>query len=61
MKKYRYIIRDKEAGNYISTFQNLEDAKKQLNQFEKEDKKDGIYTPDFYEIYDVEKERIIDL
>lgn len=53
MKKY--IIRDREAGNIIEELKTLKDAKKLLNQYEREDKKDGIYTPNFYEIIEIEK------
>ena len=46
----KYIIQDREAGNYIDERKTLEEAKKLLEQFENEDKANGEYTPDFYEI-----------
>lgn len=52
MKKF--IIRDKEAGNIIDIFDTIEEAKAELKSYEQEDKKDGTFTEDFYEI--VEKE-----
>lgn len=52
MKKY--IIRDREAGNEITYFFNLTDAQRMLEAFEEEDKADGTYTPDFYEIVEEE-------
>ncbi len=48
-----YVIRDREAGNIIDKFSTYEEAQQALNQYEKEDKEDGIYTPDFYEIKEV--------
>ena len=48
MKNYK--IQDREAGNVIETGLTLEEAEKLLAQFEEEDKQDGTYTPDFYEI-----------
>jgi hypothetical protein len=45
-----YTIRDREAGNVIDTFTSLEEAKKELKKFEEQDKTDGSYTEDFYEI-----------
>lgn len=52
MKHSRYIIRDREAGNIIDSFDTPDEAKCELIQFEKTDKKEGSYTPDFYEIWD---------
>lgn len=52
MKHSRYIIRDREAGNVIDSFDTPDEAKNELMKFEKADKKEGSYTPDFYEIWD---------
>lgn len=60
MKKYKWIIRDREAGNKIDCFTTLEEAKRTLKEYEEQDKIDGIYEPDFYEIYNIEKEEIYD-
>jgi hypothetical protein len=49
MKKF--IIRDSEAGNFIESFSKLIEAENKIIEFENQDKKDGIYTPNFYEIY----------
>ena len=46
----KYIIRDREAGNVIATFSNKEEAYNELRKYEEQDKIDGNYTPDFYEI-----------
>lgn len=45
-----YTIQDKEAGNVIETGLTLDEAKATLEKFENDDKKEGSYTPDFYEI-----------
>lgn len=45
-----YIIRDREAGNIISKFTSYSDAAKELEAYEAENKRNGEYTPDFYEI-----------
>jgi len=45
-----YIIQDREAGNVIERYQTEEEAEKALRDFEKEDKEDGTFEADFYEI-----------
>jgi len=50
-----YIIRDKEAGNIIDKFDTYEEAVKELTKYEAEDKANGTYTDDFYEIIEAEK------
>lgn len=46
----KYILRDKEAGNTIAEFATQEEAELALQEYEEEDKRDGTYEPDFYEI-----------
>ena len=47
-----YIIRDREAGNWIDdTFMTRKDAEEQIKVYEKEDRTEGNYTDNFYEIY----------
>lgn len=41
---------DREAGNKIEEFETIEEAKKAIEQYEADDKKDGIYTPNFYDV-----------
>ena len=55
MKKY--IIQDREAGNQIDEFNTYEEAKEQLGKYEAEDREDGVFEEDFYEIVEVEKEK----
>lgn len=49
-KSNKYIIRDRECGNVIETFDSYTDAVNTLNQYEIQDKLDDSYTEDFYEI-----------
>lgn len=46
----KYIIKDREVGNIIDIFSSLEEAKKALEIFEKEDREEGIFIENFYEI-----------
>ncbi len=48
MKKY--WIQDREAGNKIEWFNSEIEAEEQMEKYEAEDKENGIYEPDFYEI-----------
>ena len=48
MKNYK--IQDREAGNIIETGLTYEEAQAILAQFEENDKEEGIYEEDFYEI-----------
>ena len=55
---YRYKVQDREAGNVIDYFFTKEDADEAVAMFEENDKEDGTYTPDFYDVklLDVEEE-----
>lgn len=55
----KYWTRDREAGNKIECFETLEEAQKALTAYEEEDKKDGTYEENFYEIYNTETEEIL--
>lgn len=46
----KYIIQDKETGTFIDEFATKQDAENQLAKYEQEDREEGIFTPDFYEI-----------
>ena len=48
MKKY--IIQDRETGTLIDVFSTRHEAEQALAFYEKQDKEDGNYTKDFYEI-----------
>lgn len=55
----RYWTRDRESGNKIEGFATLEEAREAVKRYEEQDKNDGTFTEDFYEIYDAEKEEIL--
>lgn len=55
-----YVVRDREAGNVIDEFNTLEEAKGTVIEYEDEDRNNGDYTPDFYEIYNKLTEKIVD-
>lgn len=50
MKKY--YTADKETGTFIDEFDNYEDALSAISQYEEQDRADGNYTRDFYDIVD---------
>lgn len=52
MKKY--ATRDREAGNIIEYFRTKEEAGQAIEEYEKADKAEGIYEPDFYEVAESE-------
>ena len=56
----KIVIRDREAGNVITEFETLEEAKKELEKYEAKDKKDGVYVEDFYEIYDLDTNTVLE-
>ncbi len=45
-----YRIQDRETGTLIDVFDTYEEALAELNIYERDDKNNGDYTPDFYEI-----------
>jgi len=55
MKTYK--IQDREAGNVIETGLSEKKAKQRIMQYEKNDKKDGVYIAEFYEIKEEEEEQ----
>lgn len=46
----KYVVRDREAGNVIETFNSREEAYSAMLEYEKEDEREGVYEPDFYEV-----------
>lgn len=50
---------DREAGNKIEEFETIEEAKKAIEQYEADDKKDGIYTPNFYDVVNEDCESLL--
>lgn len=51
-----WIVRDREAGNEIDFYDSYEAAKEGLERFEANDKEEGVYEKDFYEVAEIEKE-----
>lgn len=49
-----YATQDRETGTRIDIFGTLEEAEKALEEYENDDMQEGAYTPDFYEIVEVE-------
>ena len=55
MEKYSaWVIRDSQAGYVIDRFWSKEEAEQKIQEWEKEDKENGCYEPDFYEVYNFE-------
>lgn len=54
-----FIIRNRKNGCWLTECSTYDEAYLQLLAWEQEDKEDGSYEDNFYEIYDVEKEEII--
>ena len=50
-----WIVRDRETGTGIDIFGTLEEAERALKEYENDDMKEGVYTPDFYEIAEVKE------
>ena len=57
----RYIIRDHEAGNEIDGFATKTEAIMNMKMYVYADKREGIYTREFYEIYDTQTDEIVDV
>ena len=53
------VIRARDTGDKIESFNTLDEAKETLARYQEQDKTDGLYEEDFYEIYDGEKEEIV--
>ena len=45
-----YIVQDKEAGNPIDCFETRKNAENALLLYEEQDKAEGVYEENFYEI-----------
>ena len=52
--KMKYVTRDREAGNIIDEFATLAEAEAAINEYEEDDRRRGIYEPDFYEVAEIE-------
>lgn len=54
-----FEVRDRQGGNIIDSFDSLEAATYALNEYEEANKLEGIYTENFYEIFDTINNEII--
>lgn len=54
-----FKVRDRQGGNVIDSFESLEAATYALNEYEEADKLEGIYTENFYEIFNTINNEII--
>ena len=59
LKEMKIYTADREAGNKIEEFSTIEEAKEAIAAYEEEDKKDGTYTPNFYDIVNENCESIL--
>jgi len=50
-----WCVRDKEYGDAIQFFKTKEEAEHAIEDFEKEDKENDEFTPDFYEVHEIER------
>ena len=46
----KYYTADREAGNRIDCFSTKEEAMKAIERYEQEDRDDGIYVENFYDV-----------
>jgi hypothetical protein len=52
----RYQVRCSESGDIIEDCETLEQAELVIDEYERQDRTEGIYSHGFYEIYDIENE-----
>lgn len=53
----KFWTRDREAGNKIECFETLEEAQEAIKAYEEQDKNEGSFENDFYEIYEENAKR----
>lgn len=54
-----YITRDRKGGNPLEEFDSLDEAEQVLIEYVESDRAEGIYSPEFYEIYDEVSEEVV--
>lgn len=52
----KYYTVDREAGNRIDCFETEAEAWKAIAGYEEADEKEGTYTPNFYDVYEVSEQ-----
>ena len=50
---------DKETGSFIESYDSISDARKAIEGYEEQDKAEGIYTPNFYDVVNDEHDSVI--
>lgn len=55
------VIRSKETKTEITRSRAINLAKEMVEQFERQDKDEGIYKPNYYEIYNEKTKEVIDI
>ena len=56
MDFYHYKTQERETGTLIDLFYTKEYADMAVAEYEKQDKENGTYTPDFYEVKELDVE-----
>jgi hypothetical protein len=56
-----YLIRCAVNGDAIEGADTIEDAAAIIAEYEAEDKEQGNYCPDFYEIYEVVRDEVVNI
>ena len=51
---------DKETGTFIEEFDSIKKANDAIERYEVEDKKEGIFKPDFYDVVNENHESIME-
>lgn len=54
-----FQTRDRETGSVIDEFLTLEEAEDAIVGYEEDDEDEGCYTPNFYEIYNTETQKVV--
>ena len=49
------VVRDREAGNLIDEVKSIEEGETRIEEYEKKDKEEGTYEPDFYEVVEIKE------
>jgi len=57
---FGYIVRDSESGNIIDEFATLDEAQNAIEFYEDEDRDEGSYDENFYEIVESHTGRIVE-
>ena len=55
------VIRSRKTKEEITRSRAINLAKEMVEKFEQQDKDEGIYTPNFYEIYNEKTKEVIDI